>query len=734
MVTIKDIAKLSNTSHGTVSNVLNNKGNVSSDKIKRVLDAVKELNYVPNVNAKNLRKGYADKMYLILPNLDSQGYRDIYKSFSINAEKENFDMNLLITDNDIKNEIKFLSQLTSEINFGMKVAVVTSLPYGEKYPDVSDEFLESIIFLLNDYIDSKHFVSYDYELIVDNIWKEIQFKNFTNICIVKNKVPKSEELIAQQKLERLASVNDLNIDIIGVDPFRSYSSLLDSINNTKYDLFLILSHDLTTIVKDVVQNFTYHSNSTIISISPYTLFPDSSITHYEIDFSTLGKETFDLMKDSSIPITQKRLQGIGIRDWLPSIAKRLEPLHLKLLSVDNPSAQILRNLAVQYSLLTNIFIEVDIMDYNSVYEAFLSNDAVANYDIIRCDLNWMSWFGKDIYKPIDMTSDELQKIDTHLIPEVRDYYLSDGEHMFALPFSPSSQVLYYRKDLFERSDIKRQYFEKYKVELRVPTTFHEFDEISEFFTKSITDTSPTDYGLTITTGNSGVLGSELLSRYYALSDRIVNDNDHIEFDHSILVKALESLQSAIRTSNPSQPKWWTDTANEFAEGRTAMAIMYSNYAPKLLSLNSKVIGKIGEAIVPGNNPLLGGGAIGVSKGSSHDKEALDFITWLSKETIATQASYLGNLPNTIPTYNTQDIMDIYPWFKTTYDSIQLATCQRTRLSKTRKFNEREFLEIIGDRQIINQLISGVSLNSIADSIIDKLESSKELLTQIINDN
>ncbi|MDY3833050.1 MAG: LacI family DNA-binding transcriptional regulator, partial [Candidatus Ventricola sp.] len=39
MATIKDIAKIAGVAQGTVSNVLNGRGNVSSDKIRRVLDA-----------------------------------------------------------------------------------------------------------------------------------------------------------------------------------------------------------------------------------------------------------------------------------------------------------------------------------------------------------------------------------------------------------------------------------------------------------------------------------------------------------------------------------------------------------------------------------------------------------------------------------------------------------------------------------------------------------------------
>ena len=54
MATIKDIAKIAGVAQGTVSNVLNGRGNVSSDKIRRVLDACEQLGYIPNEQAKQL--------------------------------------------------------------------------------------------------------------------------------------------------------------------------------------------------------------------------------------------------------------------------------------------------------------------------------------------------------------------------------------------------------------------------------------------------------------------------------------------------------------------------------------------------------------------------------------------------------------------------------------------------------------------------------------------------------
>ena len=76
MATIKDIAREAGVSQGTVSNVLNGKGNVSSDKILLVERAAAKLGYTINQRAKTLRKGSSNLLAVILPNIYDQCYTD----------------------------------------------------------------------------------------------------------------------------------------------------------------------------------------------------------------------------------------------------------------------------------------------------------------------------------------------------------------------------------------------------------------------------------------------------------------------------------------------------------------------------------------------------------------------------------------------------------------------------------------------------------------------------------
>jgi LacI family transcriptional regulator len=55
MTTIHDIAKLAGVSTGTVSNVINNSAKVSPKTIQRVRQAIKDLDYIPNIFAKSLK-------------------------------------------------------------------------------------------------------------------------------------------------------------------------------------------------------------------------------------------------------------------------------------------------------------------------------------------------------------------------------------------------------------------------------------------------------------------------------------------------------------------------------------------------------------------------------------------------------------------------------------------------------------------------------------------------------
>lgn len=67
MVTIKDIAKLANVSIGTVDRVIHKRGFVSYATKKTVERAIKELNYTPNIYARQLKLAKKYKFGVLMP-------------------------------------------------------------------------------------------------------------------------------------------------------------------------------------------------------------------------------------------------------------------------------------------------------------------------------------------------------------------------------------------------------------------------------------------------------------------------------------------------------------------------------------------------------------------------------------------------------------------------------------------------------------------------------------------
>ena len=78
MATIKDIAALAGVYHGTVSNVLNGRGNVSVEKITLVENAARQLGYTINAQARQLRKGTSRRVGVVVPRIGIKRYQDLY--------------------------------------------------------------------------------------------------------------------------------------------------------------------------------------------------------------------------------------------------------------------------------------------------------------------------------------------------------------------------------------------------------------------------------------------------------------------------------------------------------------------------------------------------------------------------------------------------------------------------------------------------------------------------------
>ncbi len=91
MPSIKDVAKLANVSVGTVSKVLNNDPTVKPKNREKVLKAIKQLNYVPNIHAKSLSSGKTKMISIVSSTLGDEFHERLGSSIDQILSENGYD-------------------------------------------------------------------------------------------------------------------------------------------------------------------------------------------------------------------------------------------------------------------------------------------------------------------------------------------------------------------------------------------------------------------------------------------------------------------------------------------------------------------------------------------------------------------------------------------------------------------------------------------------------------------
>lgn len=141
MVKMIDVAKVANVSSATVSRVLRNPETVKETTRKKVLDVIQELNYQPNILARNLRRNETNTILVVVPNILNTVFSGIIEGIEAEAAGNGYRVLLANTNNNVENEfglIELLKQKQTDgmILFSAKMESQVLLDLSENYPIV----------------------------------------------------------------------------------------------------------------------------------------------------------------------------------------------------------------------------------------------------------------------------------------------------------------------------------------------------------------------------------------------------------------------------------------------------------------------------------------------------------------------------------------------------------------------------------------------------------------------
>lgn len=236
---------------------------------------------------------------------------------------------------------------------------------------------------------------------------------------------------------------------------------------------------------------------------------------------------------------------------------------------------------------------------------------------------------------------ELQKI----AATYRDNQMMVGSKIYGFPDDGDVFVLYYRKDLFARPDLRSAFKAKHGYDLAPPKTWKQFDDIGSFFTEKLKA--------------EGIYGASMFREAgygnFMFQERFRNEGGKF-FDAASMkatinspigVKVLTEWRNENRFMPPGVEKFgFVENLAVFLQGKSAMTISwppYGRFAAGYLSEEkalswvpkSQIAGKVGYALPPGGHPELAAGfALSVASTSKQKEQAYLFIQWLNSEEIS----------------------------------------------------------------------------------------------------
>ncbi len=121
MATLKDVAKLAHVDVSTVSRALNNTSYVHPDTKSRIMAAVKELSYQPNLLAKGLKQGKRKTIGIVIPKLTFSIFADVASGAEETARKHGYASLICNTDDDKNIEKESLNRLRNGLVDGILI-------------------------------------------------------------------------------------------------------------------------------------------------------------------------------------------------------------------------------------------------------------------------------------------------------------------------------------------------------------------------------------------------------------------------------------------------------------------------------------------------------------------------------------------------------------------------------------------------------------------------------------
>ena len=668
MATIKDVAKLAGVSIATVSNVLNGKVSAESEKYRLVQDAVKELNYRPNYNAQNLKKGKTKLVGVLLPSLEAP-YNSIYQGICKVFEGDKYYPILKLT-----NDNALLEQDLIHAFFNLGVAGIISVPAksepGEVHKEIEQRKLPFVAVERRLKEMDCNYVMFDNANLIRHQIKEFNGKwGCDELFLIHRKGYYTSDEDCRKGFLQSRIGKEENIIVVNSDKDESFSKIFDQFVKAKDHIKCVMTSTLPLA-------FVVYEVSKMLNqkVEIYALAEEGWNQHNCLNhIHTIKRDMLKAgMQAAQMLIAQEEYHGDIQTYYLKQKPEEKQTVasvftirkELHVLAFEGEATDVLEKLSTSVEAKLNVHVTFHKKSYVELQKALqeeLENDG-CNYDILMIDKPWLPYFVNQDFL-YELRKDLGQEILKRYPEYIRKSFGNYDKRRCVLPMISSIQVIYYRKDWFEDQEMKAMFLGKYGVPLTPPKSWKEYNMISEFFTQKFNPDSPFVYGTTISTNDNNNLISEFYPRQWAFNGTVVDRWGDLVLTQDGNIRALNNLRETYQYCNHNSSYGTKDDEMfyEILHGEVPMVMGFASHYTPMKYKDQTCAHLLGITQVPRGKSILGGWCMGINNKSANIKEACEYLRWMISDEMSIANMRMNGCIPTYAVYNNTELQIKYPW-------------------------------------------------------------------------
>lgn len=602
MANIKDVARQSGVSIATVSNYINNKKKVGEDTAARIDAAIRNLNYIVHNSGRELRMQKNNDIGIVFPNISDPYLEKIISSIKGYFSQYNQNFVLGLTDNNTEKETKTVLHL-----IGRKVSGLILYSCQPDNLSIFEKLERSRIpYVLIDHRPEElecNFISVDLLDLFYQLTNDVLNKGYRKIAMILGPGEFAENKMAlkgyQEAFQGKGISYEENIVIFttairecgfraGIQLFENTQMIPDIIFTTSYRLAEGIKyamkiyhidewkHISIVTTGDAVDDVFYY-DSTIIKTSRSAYNMGEAAGHLllknikspivfekeEISF----QDSFNFKEIKNYRVSTEENKKLVFQDEI-----------CVLLLDDESSVCGLSKLLIDFYAKEKINVRIEKVLPENAFEYICDyfQSGREDIDVILFDLPWLSYFADKGYLLCldEMMQDSDFHTEYYLTGTLDNYSMFKDRH-YALPYMACTQLLFYRKSLFQSESVARDLDKRFMVPLKIPRTWFQFNTLAKFFTRSYNPDSPVPYGHAMSISYPEQLVCELMPRIWDYDGDLYNSQNGIVMKTHAIKKGVCNLLEAVRYSTPDflsdRP---CDTVQHFVAGETAMVCTF----------------------------------------------------------------------------------------------------------------------------------------------------------------